>query len=160
MKHLLTTALLALAVLAPLSAAAQTVQELRIRWDSATGATTRRVEGAPAPEASFRAVQRSRRAGTVTRRRGTDLSSNHVVVIATNAQGEELHRDVIPDPRLLRAEGPGPSGELTGEVLYRASTEFLVSFPDDPAITEIRLYHPRWTGRVFELDQLVAIRLP
>jgi hypothetical protein len=49
---------------------------------------------------------------------------------------------------------------LSGEVLHRAVAELLITLPDDPALTEIRLYHPRWTGTGFVLDPLGAFSLP
>jgi hypothetical protein len=62
--------------------------------------------------------------------------------------------DLIPDPTIMRAELPGPTGELTGGAVPQATSDFLVALPDDPAVTELRFYRPRWTGAVFGLDLL------
>ena len=164
MKCLCAVTLLALGLVAASPVLAQTqtqtVQELRIPWVSVAGTSLRVVEGTPAPQATFGPAQRRRMAGTVSRRRSVELSSDQVVISALNARGEELFRDVTPDPRILRSEGPGPNDELTGVVLYHANAEFLINVPDDPEISEIKLYHPRWNGRVFDLEEIAAIRLP
>ena len=64
---------------------------------------------------------------------------------------------LVPDPRQLRAEVPGPDGELTGQVIYRESAEFIVNYPDDESIREIRLYHPKWDGQKFSLAPVGAV---
>ena len=64
---------------------------------------------------------------------------------------------LVEDPRLLRAEAPGPDGELTGQVIYRESAEFVVQYPDDEAIAEVRLYHPDWDGQKFSLELVGAV---
>jgi hypothetical protein len=46
---------------------------------------------------------------------------------------------------------------LQGVVLHRANAEFFVPVPDDPAITELRVYHPRWTGNTFDLDLIGTV---
>jgi hypothetical protein len=55
----------------------------------------------------------------------------------------------MPDPRILRAERPGPDGVLTGEVIFQKSVNFTLNIPDDSAAVEVRLYHPRSTGQEF-----------
>ncbi len=146
-------------VSSPVSANAQMVQELRLRWDSpsAVAAGQPKPDAAPAPH--FTPLQRKRTPGSLPRRRSLELSPDQIVVVGLDAQGKEIYRDIMPDPRILRAESPGPTGELTGELLYHASTEFLIAFPDDQEIVELRLYHPRWTGGAFALDLLVSIAL-
>jgi hypothetical protein len=142
------------------AAEAQTVQELRVRWQSTSAAVERFVPGRPEPPANVRMTQRRRAPGTISRRRGLELSADQLVISGVDASGREVYRNAMPDPRILRAESPSPTGELTGEVLYHADTEFLIEVPDDPSITEVKLYHPRWTGTAFTLDLVVAIPLP
>jgi hypothetical protein len=64
---------------------------------------------------------------------------------------------LVADPRLLRAEVPGPDGELSGQVLSRESAEFVVHDPDDEAVAEVRLYHPEWDGQKFSLELVGAV---
>src|SRR5918993_166554 len=68
-------------------------------------------------------------------------SPTQVVVVALDSEGRMRWCGLVADPRLLRAEVPGPDGELTGQVIYRESAEFVVQYPDDEAVTEVRLYH-------------------
>jgi hypothetical protein len=142
-----------------LSAQAPTVQELRVGWQSLSGNAEVFVEGQP-PAAAFTTLDRRRAPGALTPRRSLDLSSDQIVISGLNASGVEIYRNVMADPRILRSEAPGPTGELTGQVLFRARTEFLIDLPDDPAITAVTLYHPRWTGTAFALDVIVSIKIP
>jgi hypothetical protein len=146
-------------VAGPASAQAQTVQELRLRWESTSGAAVEFVEGQP-PPATFTTLERRRATGTLTRRRSLDLSADQIVISGLDGSGVEIYRNLMADPRILRAEAPGPTGELAGQVLYRSATEFLIDLPDDPALTNVKLYHPRWTGTAFTLDLIVSIQLP
>ena len=98
--------------------------------------------------------------GARPRQRNPELSSDQLVVVAEDAAGQILDWQAIPDPRVLRAEEPGPSGELRGTVLHRATAELLVTIPSNPAIAVLRLYHPRWTPGGFVLDQVGVVQLP
>jgi hypothetical protein len=46
---------------------------------------------------------------------------------------------------------------MTGQVIYRESAEFSISFPDDESIAELRLYHPDWDGQKFSLTPVGAV---
>lgn len=124
---------------------------------------------ASAPEASafesrrdsfghtLRVAGTRRRAGAPPRHRSPELSQDKLMVAAVGAGGKLRWWTLVDDPRLIRAEGPGPDGVLTGQVLYRAAPEFVVAVPDDRTITELRLYHPRWTGEEFVLDLINTV---
>jgi len=144
------------------SAQGAAVQELWVEWHAHVGA--------PAPEVPsqrtqpstsiFNLRERRRVSGTLPKHRNPQLSEDHVVVEALDAQGSLIHSQVIPDPRVLRAELAGPNGELHGQILHHAATELLITLPDNPAITELRVYDPRWNGNTFLLDLLGTINLP
>ena len=99
----------------------------------------------------------ARRAGGLPKQRSAELSPTQVVVVALDAEGRMRWCGLVEDPRQLRAEVPGPDGELTGRVVYRESAEFVVNYPDDEAITEVRLYHPGWDGRKFSLAPVGSV---
>jgi len=142
-------------------ATAQMVQEVRVRWDAYFGAPVPQVMvGTEQPSNFFTLIERRGVPGALPRQRNPELSSDQIVVVAVDVKGQEIDWQLIPDPRILRAEHPGPTGELSGEVLHHAETELLITLPDDPAIRELRLYHPRWTGTAFVLDLLGTIPLP
>ena len=103
---------------------------------------------------------RRQMAGSLPRQRNPELSADQLVVAAMNARGENVYTQLVPDPRIVRAEVPGPTGELSGQILHYASTELLLSLPNDPAIVEVQLYQPRWTGTSFVLDFLATVPLP
>ena len=57
-------------------------------------------------------------------------SEYELVVVALDAEGRETSWQKVRDPRVLRSEQPGPTGELQGEIFYRAETELVVVVPD------------------------------
>jgi hypothetical protein len=137
------------------------LQEVRVRWDAYIGSPAPHVVPQPAqpPANAFTVERRSWLSGSLPRRRDRQLSADQLVVVAFDAQGKRIDTQFIPDPRVLRAESPGPSGELRGETLHHATTELLITLPDDPSITELRVYQPRWNGSTFLLDLLGTINL-
>jgi hypothetical protein len=144
------------------SAAAQGLQELRVGWNAYVGSPAPQVAPGAWPQSPnvFTVLQSRQRPGSLPRHRNPELAVDQLLVIAFNAQGAEVDAQVIADPRVLRAEGPEPTGSLSGEVLHHATTEFLITLPNDPGITELRVYQPRWTGSGFVLDWLGSIHLP
>ena len=93
------------------------------------------------------------------RQRNPELSSDQIVVRAYDRAGALVFTQLVRDPRVLRSESPGPTGELSGQVLQHPTPEFLVSLPQNPAATELRFYHPRWTGAAYVLDLLGTVPL-
>jgi hypothetical protein len=140
---------------------AQTFQEVRVRWEAYP---TMPPESVLEPQryraaSIFAVVERRHASGAIPRQRAIELSADQLLIIAVDRLGRDRNRMLLPDPRLLRAEWPDPTGELQGVVLHRPNAEFLVSVPDNPAITELRVYRPRWTGDSFDLDLLGTVRL-
>jgi hypothetical protein len=89
------------------------------------------------------------RRGSLPKHRSVELASDQLLIL-TVGEGNRLRWwSTVPDPRILRAERPGPDGTLTGEVIFQKSIEFTVSIPDDNGAVELRFYHPRWTGQEF-----------
>lgn len=133
------------------SGAPQPLQELRVRWDG--------YDAVP-PTNVFTLLQRRTLSGSLPRQRNPELSEDQIVIEAVNGEGEQIDAQIILDPRVLRAEAPGPTGTISGQVLQHASPrELLIALPDDPDITELRVYHPRWNGSTFVLDLLGTIPL-
>lgn len=141
-------------------AQSRTAQEVRVRWAAYIAAPEALVRLGAQPSNVFTMLERLAVAGPLPRQRDPQLSPDHLVIVAVTAQRQEVYRDTIPDPRTARAEFAGPTGELRGEVLHRASTELLILMPDDPTIVEVRVYLPRWTGTEFALDLLGVVHLP
>jgi len=141
------------------AASARTHRELRVSWEAdkaaLPGPAAAQYTNARGRVALARAAVR--REGALPKRRSAELSPTQVVVVALDAEGRMRWCGVVADPRLLRAEVSDPGGELTGQVIYRESAEFVVHYPDDDSITEIRLYHPDWDGQKFSLAPLGAV---
>lgn len=80
------------------------------------------------------------------RRRGAniaeELDESRVLVLGVDAEGHIQHWQTMPNPRLVRAEFPGPGGPIEGRVIER-DAELLIDLPNDPRITEVRIYQPK-----------------
>ena len=59
---------------------------------------------------------------------------------------------IVRDPTIVRAEAPDASGLLSGQVLRRTNTTFVITIPVPSTVQELRIYKPRWTGASFVLD--------
>jgi hypothetical protein len=160
MKKLVASAWVISALCLAPDVSAQTVQQLKVQWNaypagpSITAPTD--VRTTPGP---FRVLERRSITGSLVRQRDPQMTENHLLVRAVNAGGQIIDTQLILDPRVVRAETPGPSGELRGETLHLASPEFLLTIPDGSAVRELRIYHPRWTGTAFVLDLLGTLPL-
>jgi hypothetical protein len=137
--------------------ATQAVQQLRIQWTAPTSGVSAAL-GQPRAD-SFKVLERRLIAGARPRQRNPQLSADQLVVQAFDARGALVDSQIIPDPRILRAESAGPTGELAGQVVLRPDPDFLITLPDSTAIVELRLLQPRWTGNGFVLDPIGSISL-
>lgn len=141
------------------AASARSHRELKLSWEADKAALPKpsaaQDRNAPGRVALMSAV--ARREGGLPKQRSAELSPTHIVVVAFDAEGHMRWCGLVADPRLLRAEAPGPDGQLTGQVLYKESAEFVIQYPDDEAVTEVRLYHPDWDGQKFSLALVGAV---
>jgi len=141
------------------STPARAHRTLRVAWEADKSALPRtsaaQHRNAPGRVALLSAS--ARREGALPKQRSAELSPTQVVVVALDAEGRMRWCGLVADPRLLRAEAPGPDGELSGQVIYRESAEFVVQYPDDELVTEVRLYHPDWDGQKFSLELVGAV---
>ena len=97
---------------------AQSSQEVRVRWEVSIAAPPGIVlkPGQYHPAPLFTLVDRRQRSSPMPRQRSPELSSDQLLVVAIDAQGQEKEQVLLSDPRVLRAESLGPTGELRGEV--------------------------------------------
>jgi hypothetical protein len=137
----------------------QKYKELRVRWQSsgtAAQAGTAAFERRPA-RGAVTLVNSRRRDGVLSRERSFELSTNQILMIALDQKGELRWWRLLLDPRVVRSETPGPGGEISGEDYYLTKVDFIVAYPDDPTIKEVRFYHPSWTGQEFQLEILSSL---
>lgn len=142
-----------------LPAEVQPFQEMRIRWDADASSLDLVLTEQEPSKRVLTTIERRKRNQALSRQRSLELSTNQLLVVAVNGQRQLRWWSLIPDPRIMRAESPNAGGKLSGRVLYRSKAEFIVAFPDDEMITELRLYHPHWTGSEFTLEPLGTISL-
>lgn len=141
------------------NSSARTHRRLSVEWEADRSAlpapASAQHKNAPGRVTLARASER--RTGALPKQRSAELSTTQVVVVALDSAGRMRWCGLVEDPRLLRAEAPGPDGELSGQVIYRDSAEFVIQYPDDEAVAEVRLYHPGWDGQNFSLELIGAV---
>jgi hypothetical protein len=132
-------------------------QELHLAWESPQAVAGQPAQ--PTPMAAPRVLARTRRAGAFPRLRSLELTEEKIFVAALDASGALRGWSLIPDPRFVRFEEPGPDGVLTGRIVAVEHPEFLAQVPDDGTVVEIRLFEPRRSGETFTLVPVAAITL-
>lgn len=138
---------------------ARSHRELKVTWEADKSALPRpaAAQDRNAPGRVALAGPPARREGGLPKHRSAEISPTQVVVVALDAEGRLRWCGLVEDPRLLRAEVAGPDGELSGQVIYRESAAFVLHYPDDDAVAELRLYHPDWDGQKFSLELIGAV---
>ncbi len=141
----------------PVAVAGQSAQ-LQLRWDEAPAASRLSTEPI-SPGGSIEILTRKETPGPMPRRRALNLAPDRILIVGVDSQSKLRSWLVIPDPRVIRAEGPGPDGRLTGTVVQRDNLDFFVDVPDDPNISELRIYEPQWNGQAFDLVLIGAVTI-
>ena len=136
-----------------------TYKELRVRWQSSSTSTqTGSVNLLQSPTSGvLAAVASTTKHGSLPRDRSFELSTNQILVIALDRNTELRWWRLLLDPRLVRSEAPVTSGETRGEEYYLTSVDFVIPYPGDPEIRELRLYRPLWTGKNFQLELISTL---
>lgn len=139
----------------------ESLLEVRVHWavDAGIRSSNSPYSTPSSTREKYSLVESRLTRGPMPRQRMPELSSDQILVVATDEQGEQSGWTLIPDPRIIRAESPGPDGELSGQVLHLSSAEFLVPVPAVSAAA-LRFYQPFWTGTRFSLILLGALALP
>ena len=127
--------------------------EIRAQWESGTN----RSLAMTGPRTS--AARVIRRRGGLPRDRQPELALDRVVVTLVDSDGRDLFWRIVPNPRRIRAEVPGPDGLLSGRVLERDDTEIFVAAPDHPRAVRLNIYEPVWNGTEFLLEIAASIDL-
>lgn len=84
-------------------------------------------------------------ASVFPRHRSTELSPTSLLVVAVDARKRLVGWTVIHDPRVIRAEFPDESGELSGTVIVRDDVEIVVPVPESDVAVEVLVFAPRWS---------------
>jgi hypothetical protein len=133
--------------------------EVQLRWaaraPSGTPATPKTVRASGA----FSLVGERRYKDAPPRPRSLDLGPDGFLIVALDRTNRLKSFAVVRDPRIVRSEGPGEGGVLSGRTLYFEAIEFSVSVPDDPEIVELRLYEPGPSGAAIRFITAGSVRL-
>jgi hypothetical protein len=138
------------------------IRTFRISWNDLTRKDSKpealRAGALSSPVVSA-VAEEMRARGSVAKQRSLELSPEHVLMATVNAESQLRWSSLIPDPRVLRSEGPGADGVLEGVRLYQPNAEFIVHIPEDTEATELRFYHPLPSGEGFTLQLLSTVPL-
>ncbi len=133
----------------------ETFRQVQVHWET-PGPGKSAGNAQPGTE-TLTIKQSVRGLGSLPRRRSLELADTEILVIAVDENSTLLWWHVMTDPRLLRAESITASGEISGGVSFLPQVDFSIAYPDDPAIKELRIYHPEWTGAEFRLTSLAVL---
>jgi hypothetical protein len=134
------------------------VREVTIRWTAYAGATKTLVPSAQAVGVNRLEVLAERVvSGSLPHDRQPDFSGDQVLVVATDGTGATLSWQLLPDPRIVRAEEVGSDGILHGTVLLRTDPIFTFSFPDGVQPAAISIFKPRANDGDWEFDLIASI---
>jgi hypothetical protein len=129
---------------------------LHVRWVAAEGPSDGLVRLSEMVAVNqFAVVARGSVRGPLVRERDPQWSEHDLVIVAADASGLETSWQKVRDPRILRSEQPGPTGELSGETFVRPEVELVVAVPDGAA--SLNVYETTWSGEQFVLRQLGRI---
>lgn len=136
--------------------------EIRVRWQSSATARQNDPSDLLKEPASGRVtlLASALKDGRLPRARSLELSTNQILALALDERGNLLWWKLLLDPRLVRAEVPTSTGETSSEEYHLAKVDFTIAYPNDPAIREMRLYHPQWTGKEFRLELISSLAVP
>jgi len=134
---------------------AQTYRQIHVQWQSssASGAKLEKQQAA----GLITLLDSKRREGVLPRERSLELSTNQILVVALNQKAGLRWWRLMLDPRLVRSETPGPGGVISADDYYLTKTDFVVQYPDDGDIKELRFYHLLWNGKEFSLELLSTL---
>ena len=136
------------------------LREVTIRWTAYAGATKTLVPSAQAVAVNRLELLAERLvSGSLPHDRQPDFSGDQVLVVATDGAGATLSWQLLPDPRIVRAEEVGPDGILHGTVLFRTDPVFTFSLPDDLQPAAVSIFTPRATDGDWEFDLIASIPL-
>jgi hypothetical protein len=122
-------------------------QQFTVRWSGSGGSAQAggALPAAPPPDSRFEVTARQD-AGPMPVERAPELSRDRLVIVGTDDSGTIVSWSIAADPRVLRAELPGPDGSLRGQTFYRTSVDLLAVLPNLPQIVQAGVYQPNWNG--------------
>jgi hypothetical protein len=133
-------------------------RRVTVHWQSSTDNSKSLLNEQPKGSGVLTATSSLARPGSVPVPRTLELATTHTLVIGVDESQQLLWWNQFPDPRILRAEVPDASGQQhIGRTFYRSETDFTVAYPNNPAINELRFYHPLWNGTGFELELIGSV---
>lgn len=111
------------------------------------------------PSRAVRLLSSTPQQSDLPRQRSAVISSQQLLIVAHDAQGREIHRHAVIDPRLQRTETGSPSGQLRGAVpILRAGVPLSVAVPARSA--SLRVLQPQPQNGALAWVELGRVDLP
>jgi hypothetical protein len=134
-------------------------KKFRVRLTATNSSGEKDLSDQAASRAEISLLSSKSNGGATRRMRSLELSPTQILIISLDEKNRLVWWQVLPDPRLFRAETADDSGRLSGEEKYLETAEMLFSLPDEEKISKIRFYHPQWNGAEFNLKLLGSLDL-
>jgi hypothetical protein len=132
----------------------QGTREFRVSWTASSPAAA---NSSSMASGAFQVSSQRVYPERAQRQRTLEMAPGRVLIAAIDRTNQLKSWTVMLDPRIVRAEGPGPDGTLTGQEVMLDNVEFLIAFPDDPEIIELRLFEPRLERQQYTLVAVGSI---
>ncbi|CAM2068339.1 Fibronectin type III domain-containing protein [Sulfidibacter corallicola] len=84
------------------------------------------------------------------------ISEAELVVVAVDAEGREIHRQVVADPNLVRGElfDPQTGAFVTRRTVTRTGGQLTLVLPDEESLDHLVVYRPRFEGDAYQLEHV------
>jgi hypothetical protein len=97
--------------------------------------------------------------GLPSQQRNPEISDDHIIISAVDAEKKEVFRVNQIDPRLIRAEWEESPGILTTNNFYLNEVNFGIALPNNHNIKNLEIYQVRWTGKDIRMEFLGDVQL-
>lgn len=136
---------------------ADQLRELLVRWTPTPTAGRGGLQGLSTERLSV--IQEQAGTGSLRRERNPQVTEDQLVLVQRSDDGTALDWRLVKNPRIIRAELPGPDGRLSGGVIERDSAEMLITLPNLASASRLSVYQPHWNGTEFLLDLIGEVPL-
>lgn len=139
------------------SAGAESLRSVEVQLDADDGVVQKGSAGTAA--ARVRLLSSARIDGELPRQRSSEVSDQHLLLVALDQKGQEIHRRLVIDPRLQRYETVDAAGKFQAESSVLVSNARLrIAVP--ASARSLRLLSPRRRNEGIEWAELGRVELP
>lgn len=139
------------------SAWALSLRSVEVQLDAADGVVQKGLSGSAAER--VRLVSSARIEGELPRQRSSEVSDQHLLLVAVDEKGREIHRRLVIDPRLQRREAVDAAGKLQAATpAFVSNARLRIAVP--ASARALRLLSPHRHNEGIEWAELGRLELP